>query len=104
MYWMKTNMAVFSAVADEAFVRNLVTRGVSHGEISDIYRSQYPHMRGLTERSVGRFCNERSIPVSLDHINLPYVTNLYGFFKSHVTTPFLNVICSSSLSHFLSLS
>ena len=36
VYWMKTNMAVFSAVADEAFVRNLVTRGVSHGEISDI--------------------------------------------------------------------
>ena len=71
VYWMKTNMAVFSAVADEAFVRNLVTRGVSHGEISDIYRSQYPHMRGLTERSVRRYCNERSIHrISNDELDL----------------------------------
>ena len=34
VYCMKTNMAVFSSVADEAFVRNLVIRAVSHGEIN----------------------------------------------------------------------
>ena len=52
VYCMKTNMAVFIAVADEAFVRHLVISGVSHGEISDIYLSQYPHMLELTERNV----------------------------------------------------
>ena len=58
---MKTNMATFSEVADEVFVRDLVIRGVSHREISDCYRSQYPNVRGLTERSVRRYCCERSI-------------------------------------------
>ena len=57
----KTNMAAFGEVADELFVRDLVIRGVSYREISDYYRSQYPHIRGLTERSVRRYCNERSI-------------------------------------------
>ena len=54
-------MATFGEVADEAFVRELVIRGVSHREISDYYRLQYQHLRGLTERSVRRYCHERSI-------------------------------------------
>ena len=71
MHCMKTNMTVFSAVADEAFVRNLVIQGVSHEEITDIYRSQYPHMRGLTEISVRRYCKERSIHrISKDELDL----------------------------------
>ena len=55
MYRVKAkNLAVFGAVADETFLRNLVIRRVSDGEKIDIYRSQWPYTRGLTERSVRR--------------------------------------------------
>ena len=84
VYWTKKNMAVFSAVADEAFVRNLVTRGVSHGEISDIYCSQYPHVRGLTERSVRRYCNERSIHrISNDEVDLIVEQHIHLYVHSY---------------------
>ena len=74
-------MAAFGEVADEVFVRDLVIRGVSHREISDFYRSQYPHVRGLTERSVRRYCSERSIHrISNDELDVIVAEHirLYG--------------------------
>ena len=74
-------MAAFGEVADEVFVRDLVIRGVSHREISDFYRSQYPRVRGLTERSVRRYCSERSIHrISNDELDVIVAEHirLYG--------------------------
>ena len=74
-------MATFGEVADEAFVRELVIRGVSHREISDYYRLQYQHLRGLTERSVRRYCHERSIHrISNDELDVIVAQHidLYG--------------------------
>jgi len=78
---MGKNMAAFGEVADEVFLRDLVIRGVSHREISDFYRSQYPQVRGLTERSVRRYCDERSIHrISNDelHVIVAEHIRLYG--------------------------
>ena len=51
----------FSEVADENLVRDWVFRGISHSEISDLYQEWYPNMRGLSARSVRRFCKDREI-------------------------------------------
>ena len=59
--YLKKQLAAFGEGADAVFVRDLIIRGVSHREISDFYRTQYPHVQGFTERSVRRYCNERSI-------------------------------------------
>ena len=75
------NMATFAEVADEVFVRELVIRGVSHREISDYYQSQKPYIRGLTERSVRRYCHERSIHrISNDELDVMVAEHigLYG--------------------------
>ena len=54
-------MAAFSEIADETFVRDLMVRGVPHLEISRYYQSQYPGVRGVSLRSVRRYCCEREI-------------------------------------------
>lgn len=54
-------MASFSEVADEELVRCWVFRGASHASISKYYQDMHPGMRGLSTRSVRRYCSERGI-------------------------------------------
>lgn len=54
-------MVAFSSIADDQEVLHMVQRGVSHSAIAFHYQSQYPNERGLSERSVRRYCHERGI-------------------------------------------
>lgn len=54
-------MAAFDSIADENFIRVLIWSGVSHKDISELYRAHYGNIRGLSERSVRRYCLERSV-------------------------------------------
>ena len=46
---------------DEDFVRERISKGVTHSAISQELQQLYPGVRGLSERSVRRFCEERQI-------------------------------------------
>ena len=46
---------------DEETVALLVRRGYTHKAISGYYKSLNPGIRGLSERSVHRFCHSKSI-------------------------------------------
>lgn len=54
-------MASFSEIADENFIRYMVYRGATHAAISKHYQDMYPRMRGLSVRSVRRYCKEKGI-------------------------------------------
>ncbi|XP_062511305.1 uncharacterized protein LOC134187203 [Corticium candelabrum] len=46
---------------DEDFVRKRVEEGNSHAVISEELQTMFPGLRGLSERSVRRFCTDRGI-------------------------------------------
>ena len=54
-------MAAFEEVADENLIRYMVYRGESHAKISNYYQSLYPGLRGLSARSVRRYCRRNDI-------------------------------------------
>ena len=37
-------------------VAKMILQGMTHREISDLYKNRYPDRRGYSERSVRRFC------------------------------------------------
>ena len=45
---------------DEDFVRKRVEEGNSHAVISEELQTMFPGLRGLSERSVRRFCTDFS--------------------------------------------
>ena len=49
---------------DEADIRQMVEDGISHSEISYRLRRRHPGVRGLSERSVRRFCFEHDLHYS----------------------------------------
>jgi len=51
----------FAEVADEDHVRSLVQSGATHSQISLHYQSIYQQLRGLSARSVRRYCKDRKI-------------------------------------------
>ena len=54
-------VSIAVAVMDEADIRRMVEEGISHSEISYRLRRRHPGVRGLSERSVRRFCFEHDI-------------------------------------------
>ncbi|XP_062521120.1 uncharacterized protein LOC134196056 [Corticium candelabrum] len=63
---------------DEADIRRMVEEGISHSEISYRLRRRHPGVRGLSERSVRRFCFEYDI------LNpIPYYAQYCGH-KMHI--------------------
>ena len=46
---------------DEDFVRKRVEEGNSHAVISEELQTMFPGLRGLSERSVRRFCTDRRL-------------------------------------------
>jgi len=46
---------------DPEFIRKLVKEGRSYQNISDMLKEMHPDTRGLSERSVRRYCNENGI-------------------------------------------
>jgi len=46
---------------DEGEVRTLVERGETHDQISHHLKQIYPNRRGISARSVRRFCSQRDI-------------------------------------------
>ncbi|XP_062506210.1 uncharacterized protein LOC134196937 [Corticium candelabrum] len=46
---------------DEDFVRKRVEEGNSHAVISEELQTMFPGLRGLSERSVRRFCTDRGL-------------------------------------------
>jgi len=54
-------MASFSEIADENFIAYMVYRGATHAAISRHYQDIYPGIRGLSVRSVRRYCKEKGI-------------------------------------------
>ena len=47
--------------ADQAQVKQMVWSGATHKEISDHLQAQNGNRRGMSERSVRRFCKEHNI-------------------------------------------
>lgn len=43
------------------YLSQLLNDKKSHKEISDIFKSMYPGVRGLSERSVKRFCSKHNM-------------------------------------------
>lgn len=54
-------MAAFERLADINLVTNLVKRGTSHFTIAEYYQSLHPNTRGISERSVRRYCHAHGI-------------------------------------------
>ena len=46
------------------FIEQLVDQGYTHRSIADILRISFPGVRGLSERSVRRFCEQHGIQYS----------------------------------------
>ena len=54
-------MAALNLIVDEDFVRDLVKRGVTYLTVAIYYKELYPNVRGISERSVRRYCNAHGI-------------------------------------------
>ena len=54
-------MAVLNKIANEDFVRDLVKRGASHLTVANYYKDVNPGLRGISERSVRRYCKAHGI-------------------------------------------
>ena len=49
-------MATFAEIVNEAEIRYIVERGVTHRQIPIHFQNIYPNVRGISERSVRRYC------------------------------------------------
>ena len=54
-------MAAFGEIAEENVVQSMVFRGFSHRNVAQHYCSLFPNYRGISARSVRRYCRERNI-------------------------------------------
>lgn len=55
-------MAELRERVDEEYIRYLILeRNESHGDISRALRDIFPDVRGLSRRSIRRYCSERGI-------------------------------------------
>ena len=74
-------MATFETLADQMHVTDLVKRGYSYTEIASLYQSTYPNVRGLSSRSVRRYCKGQGITKVTDEEVVQVVrqfVSLYG--------------------------
>ena len=74
-------MATFAEVVNEAEIRYIVERGVTHCQIAIHFQNIYPNVRGISERSVRRYCKLLSIRhLSQEVVNLMVSdpVSLYG--------------------------
>jgi len=74
-------MAALEEILDENWVRSLVKRGSSHLTISQYYKIIYPNTRGISERSVRRYCQAHGITRLTDEeidSFVGYFISLYG--------------------------
>ena len=46
---------------DEDDIRAYITQGFTHAQISDILKENFPGVRGLSSRSVRRYCHDKDI-------------------------------------------
>ena len=46
---------------DEDDVRAYIAQGLTHAQISDNLKEQFPEIKGFSERSVRRYCHEHDI-------------------------------------------
>ncbi len=42
-------------------VGEMVLRGMTHREISEEFKGRFPNMKGLSERSIRRFCQKHGL-------------------------------------------
>ena len=70
----------FEEVADENAVREMIRRGVSHEDISQYYQNIFPGRRGLSQRSVRRYCRVQNISRINDNELIGYVENLVSLY------------------------
>ena len=74
-------MATFAEVVIEAEIRYIVERGVTHRQIPIHFQNIYPNVRGISERSVRRYCKLLGIRrLSQEVVNLMVsdLVSLYG--------------------------
>ena len=74
-------MAALENIADEEFVQFLVRTGRTHEEIAQYYQNLYPLHRGLSARSIRRYCLSRNITrITDEELNevVRHFVNNYG--------------------------
>ena len=54
-------MAILETIADRNAVEYLVKGGATHQSVASIYRNLFPATRGISARSVRRFCKYQNI-------------------------------------------
>ncbi|CAH3191582.1 unnamed protein product [Porites evermanni] len=80
-------------LVDESFIRELVEREFSYKSISERLRILFPESRGLSARSVRRFCKDRNINVtSLQWISDEHLEEMVSTNILQVKLNFVNCI------------
>ena len=73
-------MATFAEIVDEAEIRYMIERGVTHRQIAIHFQNIFPNVRGISERSVQRYCKLFGIRrLSQEAVNL-MVSNLVSLY------------------------
>jgi len=76
-------MAALEDILHEDWVRNLVKRGVSHLSISQHLKAKYPNTRGISERSVRRYCQAHGIARLTNEEIDGFVTHFVSLYGHH---------------------
>ena len=79
--WFLFKMAMLEGLVDIAEIQHMVWRGMSHRNIAITIQERFPGRRGISERSIRRFCRSNNISrisnVQLDLVVQDFV-ELYG--------------------------
>ena len=60
-------MASLQTLVDVEEIRGMIQRGLSHLQISGHLKELYPDQRGISERSVRKYCKRNRITKITDH-------------------------------------